>query len=96
MVHELAHVLVTRRAAQKWHIWNTPCGIVPNTGEDTSPHGPIFQWAYDCLIKRVGKVDDLIAEKCRNDLYNYQHPEYTNQLMEVLREQTGTHQRSEV
>ena len=73
MVHELAHVLVTRRAAQKWHIWNTPCGIVPNTGEDTSPHGPIFQCAYKLFIERVKKIDKMVAEKCLNNLFYYEN-----------------------
>ena len=75
MVHELAHVVVTRLAAQKWHMWKMHGGLVPNIGEDTDPHGPIFQWAYELMIKRVEKIDDMVAEKCWDDLYDYQHPE---------------------
>ena len=96
MVHELAHIVAARLLAQKKHVWKLPYVIVLPIGEDTIPHGPVFQWAYKLLIKRVERIDDLVAEKCRNDLYNYQHPEITNQLMEVLREQTGTHQHSAI
>jgi integration host factor subunit alpha len=73
LVHELAHVGVTRLAAQKLHAWKFPIYLVHNQGFDSNSHGPIFQWAYDILIKRVEKIDDLVAEKCRDDLFYYQN-----------------------
>jgi hypothetical protein len=81
MVHELAHVVVTRLAAQKWHMWKMPHGLVPNIGEDTSPHGPIFQWIYELLIKRVEKIDAIVAEKCHDDLYHHQNMAQTDVLI---------------
>ena len=77
MVHELAHIVVARRFAQKMHISKMHCGLAPNFGEDeaTDHHGPHFQWAYDILIKRAEKIDDTVAEKCLNDLYGYKNPD---------------------
>ena len=57
------------------HISKVSYGLAPSIGEDTSPHGPNFQWAYDILIKRAEKIDDTVAEKCLDDLYGYKNPD---------------------
>jgi len=78
IVHELAHALVTRQAAQKLHAWKHSFYLVPNQGLDSDPHGPIFQWAYEILIKRVDKIDWMVGERGWDNLYEYQHPEIFN------------------
>jgi len=37
MVHELAHVVVTRLAAQKWHMWKMPHGLVCKSACNNDP-----------------------------------------------------------
>jgi integration host factor subunit alpha len=64
IVHELAHILVARQAAQQLHVWKFPFYIIPNQGLDSDSHGPIFKWAYKILIKRVDKIDLMVADRC--------------------------------
>jgi integration host factor subunit alpha len=80
MTHELAHVVVARLTAQKWRVWQRSFSMVPISDEDTSQHGPIFQWAYNLLIKRVEKIDDMVAEKCRDHLNYFQNMEQFDEL----------------